>query len=145
MHATETRILILLDEPFRRIRWLDRPNLKRNVNFEFQELLRSLYWKFQCSANGIMNVAVTLCFATPRSLRALYCVVLCGTLSYGVVEGSLNSKLRTIWRVEKQIDEVKSEDEVESEEKRCNSAKVRRKKIHPRQMLEKSRNAVFFQ
>ena len=47
------------------------------------------------------------------------------------------------------IDEVKSEerkseDEVESEERRCNSAKVRRKKIHPRQMLEKSRNAVFF-
>ena len=41
--------------------------------------------------------------------------------------------------------QVKSEDEVESEERRCNSAKVRRKKIHPRQMLEKSRNAVFFQ
>ena len=58
------------------------------------------------------------------------------------IEGSLNSKLPTIWRVEKQIDEVKSE------ERRCNSvnsAKVRRKKIHPRQMLEKSRNAVFFQ
>ena len=32
-----------------------------------------------------------------------------------------------------------------SVDKRCNSAKVRRKKIHPRQMLEKSRNAVFFQ
>ena len=62
-----------------------------------------------------------------------------------IVEGNLNSKLPTIWRVEKQIDEVKSEDEVESEERRCNSAKVRRKKIHPRQMLEKSRNAVFFQ
>ena len=62
-----------------------------------------------------------------------------------IIEGSLNSKLPTIWRVEKQIDEVKSEDEVESEERRCNSAKVRRKKIHPRQMLEKSRNAVFFQ
>ena len=27
----------------------------------------------------------------------------------------------------------------------CNSAKVRRKKMHARQMLEKSRNAVFFQ
>ena len=40
---------------------------------------------------------------------------------------------------------VKSEDEVESEERRCSSAKARRKKIHPRQMLEKSRNAVFFQ
>ena len=50
------------------------------------------------------------------------------------------------WKAdEKQIDEVKSEDEVESEERRCNSAKVRRKKIHPRQMLEKSRNDVFFQ
>ena len=55
------------------------------------------------------------------------------------------------WKAdEKQIDEVKSEeikseDEVESEERRCNSAKVRRKKIHPRQMLEKSRDAVFFQ
>ena len=34
---------------------------------------------------------------------------------------------------------------VKSAERRCNSAKVRRKKIHPRQMLEKSRNAVFFQ
>ena len=38
---------------------------------------------------------------------------------------------------------VKSEDEVESEERRCNSAKVRRQKIHPRQMLEKPRKAVF--
>ena len=36
-------------------------------------------------------------------------------------------------------------DEVKSEERRCNCAKIRRKKIHPRQMLEKSRNAVFFQ
>ena len=36
-------------------------------------------------------------------------------------------------------------DEVKSEERRCSSAKVRRKKIHPRQMLEKLRNAVFFQ
>ena len=32
---------------------------------------------------------------------------------------------------------------VKSEGRRCNSAKVRRRKIHPRQMLEKSRNAVF--
>ena len=46
------------------------------------------------------------------------------------------------WKADKK---VKSEDEVESEERSCNSAKVRRKKIHPRQMLEKSRNAVFFQ
>ena len=39
------------------------------------------------------------------------------------------------WKAdEKQIDEVKSQE-----------SKVRRKEIHPRQMLEKSRNAVFFQ
>ena len=56
-----------------------------------------------------------------------------------VIEGSLNSKLPTIWTVEKQSRVVKSA------ERRCNSAKVRRKKIHPRQMLEKSRNAVCFQ
>ena len=36
-------------------------------------------------------------------------------------------------------------DEVQSKQRRCNSAKVRRKKIPPRQMLEKSQNAVFFQ
>ena len=34
---------------------------------------------------------------------------------------------------------------VKSVDRRCNSPKVRRKKIHPRQMLEKSQNAVFFQ
>ena len=60
-----------------------------------------------------------------------------------IIEGSLNSKLPTIWRIEKQM---KSRwDEVKSEERRCNSVKVRRKKMHARQMLEKSRNAVFFQ
>ena len=56
------------------------------------------------------------------------------------------------WKADdKQIDEVKSQESkvrrwsrVESEERSCNSAKVRRKKSHPRQMLEKSRNAVFF-
>ena len=56
-----------------------------------------------------------------------------------VVEGSLNSKLPTIWTVEKQSRVVKPA------ERRYNSAKVRRKKIHRRQVLEKSRNAVFFQ
>ena len=59
-------------------------------------------------------------------------------------------KLPTIWRVEKQSREVESEDEkqrreVESEERRYKCAKVRRKKIHTREMLGKSRNAVFFQ
>ena len=36
-------------------------------------------------------------------------------------------------------------EQVKSEERRSNSAKVRRKKMHLRQMLEKSPNAVFFQ
>ena len=58
-------------------------------------------------------------------------------LCFFFIEGNLNSKLPTIWTVEKQSRVVKSA------ERRCNSAKVRRKKIHPRQMLEKSRNAVF--
>ena len=58
-------------------------------------------------------------------------------------------KLPTIWRVEKQGREVESEDEkrrreVESEERRFNCAKVRRKKIHKREMLGKSRNVMFF-
>ena len=57
-----------------------------------------------------------------------------------IVEGSLNSKLPTIWTVEKQMRQA-----VKSKVKRCTSAKVRRKKTHPRQMLEKSRHAVFFQ
>ena len=57
-----------------------------------------------------------------------------------LIEGSLNSKLPTIWRVEKQMRQA-----VKSKVKRCTSAKVRRKKTHPRQMLEKSRHAVFFQ
>ena len=56
-----------------------------------------------------------------------------------ITEGSLNSKFPPIWRSEKQMKSIKSK------ERRCNSAKVRRKKIHPRQMLEKSRNIVIFQ
>ena len=57
-----------------------------------------------------------------------------------IIEGSLNSKLPTIWTVEKQMTQA-----VKSEGRRCTSAKVRRKKIHLREMLEQSRNAVFFQ
>ena len=57
-----------------------------------------------------------------------------------LIEGSLNSKLPTIWTVEKQMTQA-----VKSEGRRCTSAKVRRKKIHLREMLEQSRNAVFFQ
>ena len=54
------------------------------------------------------------------------------------VEGSLNRNFR-------QYGELKSSSRVvKSVDRRCNSQKVRRKKIHPRQMLEKSRNAVFF-
>ena len=68
------------------------------------------------------------------ALKAHY---MCLALVY-FIEGSLNSKLPTIWTLEKQSRVVKSA------ETRCNSAKVRRKKIHPRQLLEKSRHAVFF-
>ena len=55
-----------------------------------------------------------------------------------LIEGSLNGKCPTIKADEKQRDEVKSE------ERRCNSAKIRRKKIRLRQRLEKSRIAVFY-
>ena len=56
-----------------------------------------------------------------------------------IIEGSLNRNFR-------QYGELKSSSRVvKSVDKRCNSQKVRRKKIHACQMLEKSRNAVFFQ
>ena len=56
-----------------------------------------------------------------------------------IIEGSLNRNFR-------QYGELKSSSRVvKSVDRRCNSVKVKRKKIHPRQMLEKSRNAVFFQ
>ena len=45
LHArrcSETHIFILLDEPSRRIRWVDRAKLWRNANFKLQEWLR--YW-----------------------------------------------------------------------------------------------------
>ena len=60
-----------------------------------------------------------------------------GTINI-LIEGSLNRNFR-------QYGELKSSSRVvKSVDRRCNSQKVRRKKIHPRQMLEKSRNAVFF-
>ena len=65
--------------------------------------------------------------------------VSCTAKKADIVEGSLNSKLPTIWTVEKQMRQ-----EVQSEGRRCTSAKVRRKKIHPRQMLEKSQNCCVF-
>ena len=56
-----------------------------------------------------------------------------------IIEGSLNRNFR-------QYGELKSSSRVvKSVDKRCNSQKVRRKKIHACQMLEKSRIAVFFQ
>ena len=54
------------------------------------------------------------------------------------IEGSLNRNFR-------QYGESKSSRAARSVDRRCNSQKVRWKKIHPREMLEKSRNAVFFQ
>ena len=80
--CSETQIFILVDEPSRGIRCVDRAKLWRKAKFKFQELLRALYWTVQCSENRIMNVAATL---SPRCLRALYCVVLCSTEYYCVV------------------------------------------------------------
>ncbi len=76
-------------------------------------------------------------------------VVIFTVHAYWLFKGSLEVKLSTIWRVEKQSREVESEDEkqrreVESEERRYNRAKVRRKESHTREMLGKSGNAVFF-
>ena len=77
-------------------------------------------------------------------------MVLSNQLVSWIIEGSLEVKLPTIWRDEKRSREVESEDAkqrrgVESEERRYNCTKVRRKKIHARKMLGKSRNAAFFQ
>ena len=81
----------------------------------------------------VLDVSMlTTCYYSYYVVLHSYCVVL--------VEGSLNSKLPTIWTVEKQMRQA-----VKSEGRRCTSAKVRRKKIHLREMLEKSRNAVCFQ
>ena len=55
-----------------------------------------------------------------------------------LIEGSLEVKLPTVWRYEKQSSEV------ESEERSYRCAKVSRKKIQGREMLGKSRSAVFF-
>ena len=60
--------------------------------------------------------------------------------SFGLLSKELKNKLPTIWTVEKQMRQA-----VKSEGRRCTSAKVRRKKIHLREMLGQSRNAVFFQ
>ena len=61
LHArrcSETHIFILLDEPSRRIRWVDSAKLWRNANFKLQELLRAVYRTFQCSANGIIYIYI---------------------------------------------------------------------------------------
>ena len=67
------------------------------------------------------------------------CMLFFSALKCILVIGNLNSKLPTIWRVEKQM---KSRwDAVKSEERRCNSAKVRRKKIH--NVREVAKGCVF--
>ena len=61
LHArrcSETHIFILLDEPSRRIRWVDRAKLWRNANFKLQEWLRAVYRTLQCSANGIIYIYI---------------------------------------------------------------------------------------
>ena len=54
-----------------------------------------------------------------------------------IIKGSLEVKLPTIWRVEKQSRDEKQRREVESEERRYNCAKVSRKKSNTREMLGK--------
>ena len=61
-----------MDEPSRRNRCVTRTKLSRNANFQLQEVLRAMYWTFQCSRNEAWNVTATLCFA---SQVALVCVV----------------------------------------------------------------------
>ena len=56
-----------MNRPSRRIRWVDRAKLSQNANFKLHEFLRVLYWRFQCSANGSMNVGVTLCFCEKQA------------------------------------------------------------------------------
>ena len=68
--CSETRILILPDEPSRRIRWVGRAKLWRNANFELLELLRALAWACE-----------RLCFVSARWLRALY--LLSQSFEYG--------------------------------------------------------------
>ena len=63
LHArrcSETHIFILLDEPSRRIRWVDRAKLWRNANFKLQELLRAVHRTLQCSANGIIYIYISM-------------------------------------------------------------------------------------
>ena len=68
--CSETHILILPDEPSRRIRWVDRAKLWRNANFELLELLRALAWPCE-----------RLCFVSAGWLRALY--LLSQSFEYG--------------------------------------------------------------
>ena len=58
--CSETHIFILLDEPSRRIRWVDRAKLWRNANFKLQEWLRAVYRTLQCSANGIIYIYISM-------------------------------------------------------------------------------------
>ena len=68
--CSETHIWILPDEPSRRIRWVDRAKLWRNVNFELLESLRALAWPCE-----------RLCFVSAGWLRALY--LLSQSFEYG--------------------------------------------------------------
>ena len=58
---------------------------------------------------------------------------------YPLIEGSLEVKLPTIWRDEKQ-----SREEAERRE-RLEERRVRRKKMQMREKVGKSRNTAFFQ
>ena len=68
--CSETQILILPEEPSRRIRWVDRAKLWRNVNFELLESLRALAWACE-----------RFCFVSARLFRALH--LLSQSFEYG--------------------------------------------------------------
>ena len=74
----------------------------------------------------------TLNFYHLQSLYSTNCIVFHFPLRFIVVEGSLEVKLPTIWRDEKQSREVES-DEKQSREVESEEGRVRRKKVHLRE------------
>ena len=95
LRCSETRILILPDEPSPRIPWVDRAKLWRNANFEFLESLRALAWARErlCFVSALRS-SQKICLADrvlaleaggPGVDFRLRRGVLCSTLYYRVV------------------------------------------------------------
>ena len=84
--CSDTRILFLLDEPSRRIRWVDCTKLWRNANFELLELLCALSWTCQALFELKVNKAVLkLLQFLSKTLVPVYVRVACEQGSYEVV------------------------------------------------------------